>query len=129
MPYKMPMLNQLSVSVRYSNVKQETVWEDRDVARGNVIARQASEVATQENTDSIVNDGGANSLITLATTGLMDLAAAATTASTPAEEALRLHQTRNAPNKCKVNGGPAPAHCHGAYLRDFFPIWETGTSQ
>jgi hypothetical protein len=56
--------------------------------RDNVTARQDSEVATQENMDSIVNDGGANSLIILATKGLMDLAAAA--ASTSEEEALRL---------------------------------------
>jgi hypothetical protein len=40
--------------------------------------------------DSIVNDDGANSLITLATSGLMDLAAAAAAAATSAEEAPRL---------------------------------------
>jgi hypothetical protein len=55
---------------------------------------------------STVNDGGANSLITLASTGRMDLAAAAA-AATSAEEAPRVQQTRKAPNKCKVNGCPA----------------------
>jgi hypothetical protein len=85
----------VSLSVRYPNVERETVWEDRDVARGNVTVRQDSEVATQENTDSIVNYGGANSLITLATTGLMDFAAAAAAASSV--EAKRVQQTRKVP--------------------------------
>jgi hypothetical protein len=57
------------------------------VARGNVTARQDSEVATQENMDSIENDGGANVLIMLAKTGLVDRAAAAAAAISAPEEA------------------------------------------
>jgi hypothetical protein len=77
-PYQLdiPMLN----GKQYGKI---VMW-----GRDNVTARQDREVATQENMDSIVNDGGANSLIILATKGLMDLAAAA--ASTSEEEALRL---------------------------------------
>jgi hypothetical protein len=118
----------VSLSVRYTNVERETVWEDRDVAQGSVTESQHSEVATQKNMDSIVNDGGANSLITLATTGLMDLAAA-TAAATSAEEALRLQQTRNTPKKCKVNRCPAPCTLSWGLFTGFFLIWETENSQ
>jgi hypothetical protein len=72
----------VSLFVRYTNLERGKVWEYCDVVRGSVAARQYREVARQANMDSIVNDGGDNSLITSATTGLMDLAASA--AATPA---------------------------------------------
>jgi hypothetical protein len=97
MPNLMPMLIQVSLmlslyrcpyqlDIPMLNGKQYrriVMWHEAAWQQGK--ARQDSEVATQENIDSIVNDGGANSLITLATPGLSKISRRST-ASTADKE-------------------------------------------